>query len=174
MLKTLLWNHHLVHWWIETLGSLDMTVMSCPKVHPANMDHQKFCDSATMHSYHNPCIVKGTIKSTKSNKQKCWSKPLQLLILQQALEVWCCKILGDSWRLPPDPWILSRTWKGWWNRPEARPDCKIPRKTTWMDLREFRVPNISFGGKYIIPNSKLLPPYHCFSVLIEQKESNEF
>lgn len=118
-------------------------------------------------------VIKGIIKSSKSNKQKRWSKPLQLLILQQALEVWCCKILGDSRRLPPNPWISSRTWKGWWNRPKARPDCKIPRKTMWMDLREFGVPNISLGGKYIIPNSKLLPQYHFFFVLIVQQESTE-
>lgn len=165
MLKTLLWNHHLVHWWIETLGSLDMTVMSCPKVHPANMDHQKFCDWATMDSYHTPCN-KGDNKIHQIKHAKMLiqttSVVFSYLFFSKPWRSDAPKFWGDSRRLRRDPWIWSRTWKGWWNRPKARPDCKIPRKTMWMDLREFGVPNISLGGKYIIPNSKLLPQYHCF------------
>ena len=128
-----------------------MTVMSL--LHPANMDHQKFVDSATMDSYQGVPVVKGIIKSTSVG------------ILQQALEVPSCKKVGDSRRLRSDPWIpaqshLEKKWPG----PKAFSatlGAKIPEKNAVeLGILKFQISH-HLVGKYI-PNSKLLPQYHCF------------
>ena len=117
------------------------------------MDHQKFVDSATMDSYQGVPVVKGIIKSTSVG------------ILQQALEVPSCKKVGDSRRLRSDPWIpaqshLEKKWPG----PKAFSatlGAKIPEKNAVeLGILKFQISH-HLVGKYI-PNSKLLPQYHCF------------